>query len=117
MISEQLQRIGRDKNQRDPFRHDPKKEFDVRIDRGKSDEDGEVDRGGTVQPGALPESPNGEEHRRHNEEQEIERDKRAPTEEALHFAPEDKEHVHLDREPNDVRRRMDERVGRDLPKM
>ena len=69
VIGEQLERIGGDKNQRDPFRHHPQEKFDVRIDRRKSDEDGEVDRRGTGQPGAMPESPDGQEHRRHEEEQ------------------------------------------------
>jgi hypothetical protein len=94
-----------------------KKEFDVRVDRGKSDEDGEVDSGGTVQPSVLPQSPNGEEHCRHNEEQEIETINARPAEETLHLTSEDEEHVHLDREPDDVRWRMDKGVGRDLPKM
>ena len=63
----------------------------------------------------FPPAPERHEHRRREEQNQVERDKGAPANEPFHFAAEHEEHVHLDREPEQTRGRVDEGVGRQLP--
>src|SRR5437588_4696535 len=114
MIGKRFQREYANEDNRGPFRQNPKHQLDPRVDRGDGHKNSQREISRPHQTGRLIKSPTGEKRARSEEKREIKGDEGLASDEAFYLAPKNEEHVHLDREPENARRRMDEGVGEQL---
>src|SRR5262249_18706491 len=114
---ERAQGSDRGKDHKNPFCWNAQEELDVWIKRDKRGEDGEMHRGRARQSGASAQAPQSQKQRWHQQEQSIKPNVSALANEAFDFAPEEKEHVHFNCQPEQriTARRMDKRVSEKAP--